>query len=690
MNRLEHATSPYLLQHRNNPVDWYPWGEEAFAAARDGNKPIFLSVGYSTCHWCHVMARESFSDAAVAAILNRYFISVKVDREERPDVDHVYMTYVQATTGGGGWPMSVWLTPDLKPFFGGTYFPPRGAYGRPGFADILERVAEAWEEDSRGILETSSKAMAQLRDFSAAAGEGTGGTPDREVARYALETFRQRFDARNGGFGDAPKFPTPAVMDFLWLQAQGAEGEWAEAALEMGAATLRAIARGGIHDVVGGGFHRYAVDAEWRIPHYEKMLYDQAQLVKVFLGAYALRKEEVFRRVALDTLAYVKRDMTHEEGGFFSAEDADSLPSHGDARKREGAFYVWTQAELEALLGEEAPEFMQAFGVEPGGNAPAGTDPHGELEGTNTLRQVEGWREQWRGALTTLREARERRPRPHLDDKILASWNGMMISAFARAYGVTGDRAYLEAAEKASVFLHRRLWDAERKVLLRSFRGGRAEIEGFATDYAQVIEGLLDLYEAGFDIRWLRWADELQVQMDARFLDTERGGYYDTTGEDASVLLRTKDAYDGAEPSANSTAAGNLIRLATMCGAPGLRERAAGVFQAFADSLERMPTATPAMLVALDAWHTPPRQVVVAGDPESEDTQRLLEVVRARPRPHRVVLLADGGEGQAWLAERNPFFGDLAPVEGRATLYLCENFVCEWPVNEIDAAAGLL
>ena len=688
MNRLADATSPYLLQHKTNPVDWYTWGEAAFAAARAENKPIFLSVGYSTCHWCHVMARESFSNPEIAAVMNRYFINIKVDREERPDVDQVYMAYVQATTGSGGWPMSVWLTPELKPFYGGTYFPPEDRYGRPGFPSVMQQIGEAWEKDAEGIRAAAGQAITQLRLLEASA--RSEALPEHDLTLEALKALRQRHDAVHGGFGDAPKFPTPAVHLFLQLKARRLTPPAGDEAAVMSINTLRAIVRGGIHDHVGGGFHRYAVDAAWRIPHYEKMLYDQAQLVPVLLGAWQLTHDSEFADAARNTLAYVMRDMTHPDGGFYSAEDAESLPRPDAPRKREGAFYVWTQEEIEELLGEDASGFIPAFGVKPNGNAPPETDHLGELAGTNTLRLTRAPTPEDAANLTRLRQARDARPRPHLDDKVLAGWNGMMISAFAQAYIALDDPAYLTAAERAAAFVEARLYNADSQLLYRSYRDGRAEVPGFASDYAHMIEGLLDLYQANFDPRWLAWADTLQTRMDALFLDTEAGGYFETTGTDPSILLRQKDGFDGAEPSANATAALNLIRLADLLDQPERRERAAGGFQAFGQHLMQLPTAAPKMMVALDAYYSKPRQAVIAGDPEAADTRAMLALVRRHAPPHQLVMLADGGAAQAQLASSNAFFEHLAPIDGKATLYLCEDFVCQLPVNTLEEAKTLL
>jgi uncharacterized protein YyaL (SSP411 family) len=690
-NALIHESSPYLLQHAHNPVDWLPWGEAAFEKARRENKPVFLSVGYSTCHWCHVMERESFENEAIASLLNRHFVPVKVDREERPDVDRVYMTYVQATTGGGGWPMSVWLTPGLKPFLGGTYFPPEDRGGRLGFETVLLRVAEAWEKDRAAITESSNAVMSRLRTVTGDTAAG-GDAPDRALLERGYEQFKASYDPEEGGFGDAPKFPRPSVMDFM-LRFHARTG--AAEALGMTIHTLRKMALGGLHDHLGGGFHRYSVDARWHVPHFEKMLYDQGQLAGTYVDAYQLTRDPFFAEAACGILDYVRRDMTGDRGQFYSAEDADSPRPGNPDESAEGAFYVWTRTELDEVLGtESAGLFAFVYGVEPGGNV--SDDPHEEFEGRNVLimsrTEAEaaahfktpeaGILDRLAAARRLLFETRARRPRPHLDEKTLTAWNGLMISAFARAYQALGDAAYLTAARRAADFLRANLYDASRGVLLRRYRAGMAAIDGYADDYAFMVRGLLDLYEACFDVAYVEWALALQKQQDALFWDERGGGYFDTSGADETILLRMKEGYDGAEPSANSVAALNLLRLAQMTDDAGLRDKAERTLAAFGSALRRTPHALPAMLTALEFHLSKPRQIVIAGRPDAKDTQALLAVVRERFSPNQIMLLADGGPGQNWLAQRLAFLRGLAPLDGKATAYVCENSACRTPVTE--------
>src|SRR6058998_1984293 len=511
-NRLAHEKSPYLLQHAHNPVDWYPWGEEAFGKARRENKPIFLSVGYSTCHWCHVMAHESFESEEVAAIMNREFVNIKVDREERPDVDRVYMTFVQATTGGGGWPMSVWLMPDLKPFVGGTYFPPEDRYVQPGFKKVLERVATAWKENHDKIVEQGGQIVAALRE-SQSVGIGEGKI-DAAILEAAYKQLDRSYDPKEGGFGNAPKFPRPVTLNFLTrFYARDPKSDAGKQALEMALFTLRKMAAGGMHDHIGGGFHRYSVDRYWHVPHFEKMLYDQAQLAVAYLDAFQITRDRQYAAVARDILDYVARDMTSKEGGFFSAEDADSPvvaagADRGHGGTKEGAFYIWTKKEIDDALGDVAEIFDYHYGVQSHGNAPEGSDPHDEFRGKNilierhtiaeTAQRFKKNEQEIAGLLAKSREKlfsiRAKRPRPHLDDKIIAAWNGLMISAYARTAQVLDDARYLETATRAATFLRANLYDPSRKILFRNYRGSRSDIEAFADDYAFVIQGLLDLY----------------------------------------------------------------------------------------------------------------------------------------------------------------------------------------------------
>ncbi len=694
-NALATEKSPYLLQHKNNPVDWMPWGEAAFEKARKEGKPIFLSIGYSTCHWCHVMAHESFENEATAKLMNEHFINVKIDREERPDVDKVYMTYVQATTGGGGWPMSVFLTPDLKPFLGGTYYPPEDRYGRPGFPTLLTRIAEAWKKDREGITAHGNEVAEQLKQ--SAASEPGSAPAGKEVLVSGLNHLTRTFDDELGGFGSAPKFPRPVTLNFLFrmFAREGADSRDGKAAAGMALITLQKMAAGGMHDHLGGGFHRYSVDKFWHIPHFEKMLYDQAQLASSYLDAFQITRKAEYAATARDILDYVRRDMTAKEGGFFSAEDADSIVEHGKPEHREGAFYVWTKDEIDRLLGEDAARiFNRVYGVEPDGNAPEGSDPHAEFKGQNTLierlpladaaklftKSEDEIAKSLADSRKKLFDVRAKRPRPHLDDKIITAWNGMMISAFARAAQILDDRAYLEAAQRSAKFVRAQLW--KNGALVRSYREGASNIAGFADDYAALIGGLLDLYEADFDIAWLQWAVELQQKQDALFLDAEHGGYFSTIAGAKDLLLRMKEDYDGAEPSPNSVSALNLFRLAQITGDPALADRARKTIAATSDQLNRIPSAMPQMLCALDASLGKPRQIVIAGPRDSPATQTLLRETHARYLPNKLLLLADGAAGQKWLGERLEFLKTVTPVSGQPAAYVCEDFVCQLPTSD--------
>src|SRR5213595_1808997 len=700
-NRLAREKSPYLLQHAENPVDWFPWGEEAFAKARQEKKSIFLSIGYSTCHWCHVMAHESFESAEVAAIMNREFVNIKVDREERPDVDRVYMTFVQATTGGGGWPMSVWLTPDLKPFVGGTYFPPEDRYGQPGFKKVLERIAAAWKQDHEKIAGQGASIVEALREAQTAQ-PAAAEKIDAKILSAAYEQFSRSFDARDGGFGSAPKFPRPVTLNFLSrFYARNPKSESGKHALEMDLFTLRKMAAGGMHDHLGGGFHRYSVDRYWHVPHFEKMLYDQAQLAAAYLDAFQITKDEQFESVARDILDYVARDMTSKEGGFFSAEDADSpivagIGDPGHRKTAEGAFYIWTKKEIDDALGDTAEVFEFHYGVQPHGNAPEGSDPHDEFRGKNVLierhtiaetaQRFKKNEQEIAGLLAKSREKlfsiRAKRPRPHPDDKIIAAWNGLMISAYARTAQVLDDARYLEIATRAATFLRANLYDPSHKILFRNYRGSRSDIEAFADDYAFVIQSLLDLYEASFDVEWLKLAVELQQTQDRLFFDEKNGGYFSTSGRDESVFLRMKDDNDGAEPAGSSVAALNLLRLSQLRGDQQMTERASKTTNAFATTLSHFPSAMPQMLVALDYSLTKPRQIVIAGKKDAPETKALLKEVHRHFLPKTILVLADGAEGQKFLGEKNEAIRSMSLVEGKPAAYVCENFTCKAPVTD--------
>ena len=676
-NRLSREKSPYLLQHAHNPVDWFPWGEEAFETARREDKPIFLSIGYSTCHWCHVMERESFESHEIAEILNREFVPVKVDREERPDVDRVYMTYVQAATGGGGWPMSVWLTPELHPFFGGTYFPPDNRYGRPGFKVILEAIAQAWRADRERIESSGREAVEQLRRYGELSGQGP---LSPQVLDACWFTARRVFDAEFGGFGDAPKFPRPALHNFLLRYACHTGNP---EPVQMVARTLERMARGGIHDHLGGGFHRYSVDERWFVPHFEKMLYDQAQLAVSYLEAFQLTRRPLFASVARGVLDYVLRDMTDAEGGFYSAEDADSAPHDSpESEKREGALYVWNWEELRQRLGdEEAARFAKHYGVEVEGNVVQ--DPHGEFIGQNILYEREpcsdGSLERAKGILLA---ARNQRPKPHRDDKILTAWNALMVSAFAKGAQVLGEERYAQAALRAADFLLSRMWNPATGQLLRRYRHGEAAIAGFLDDYAFLVLALIDLYETDFNLRWLEFAVAVAESMIRRFEDPSGGAFFSAPPEDSALVLRLKDDYDGAEPSGNSAAALALLRLAEFTGRADFRRSAHRTLEAFAKRLTELPFSLPQMLVAYQLSLAPPQHAVLTGDRADAAVQSMLRRLHAEFAVHRTLILLDTEPARERFAEWLPFTREMRPLNGRPAAYICRNCACDLPVTD--------
>ena len=699
-NRLANELSPYLLQHADNPVDWYAWGDEAFERSRAEAKPIFLSIGYSTCHWCHVMAHESFENEDVASLLNQQFVSVKVDREERPDVDRVYMAFVQATTDSGGWPMSVWLTPTLRPFFGGTYFPPTSRYGRPGFIEVLTRMAEMWSTDRVKLVASADQVMKQLHqayvERSSNSATQSPGIAPVETIKQGCEQFERIFDTTHGGFGRPPKFPRPSELLLLMREYyRSGNLKLRDMALE----TLRAMVKGGIRDHVGGGFHRYSVDGQWRIPHFEKMLYDQAQLALACLEAGQLTGDADFFQVAIDTLDYVARELTGVEGGFLSAQDADSVsPEHvagPKAHSIEGAFYLWTQEELEDLLGNDADIVVRRFGVEASGNAPH--DPTGEFLGKNQFflakslaevahdagMEVAQVQTRLSAARTTLREHRATRPHPHLDDKVLAAWNGLMIAAAARAARVVpgGAPQALQMAERAAGFVRDTLWDSTVGVLRRCYREGRASIDGYCEDYAFVIWGLLELFQSTGNPEWLVFARQLQSKQDELFWDGAEGGWYSTTGQDSSVLLRVKDDYDGAEPSAGSVSVLNLLTISHLDADADAVRKAEKALARFGLELGHTARMFPLMTAALAQYHTGLTQVVILGPSGRADTEELTQVLRSVYLPFSVVVHVQPGSQQVTLAQHLPFTGTMTMLDGKATAYLCTGFSCQEPTT---------
>ncbi|VVM06905.1 hypothetical protein MAMC_01329 [Methylacidimicrobium cyclopophantes] len=695
MSRLADAKSPYLRQHAANPVDWYPWGSEAFAKAKAEGKPIFLSIGYATCHWCHVMAHESFEDAEVAERLNRDFVPVKVDREERPDVDQAYMAFVQATTGQGGWPMSVWLTPDLKPFYGGTYFPKNDRWGLPGFLSVLDRIAEIWKRGREELSLRGEEIVGRLRDVLAGgpAGRVDG---DRAVER-AFEEFSRAFDSEWGGFGPKPKFPRPAALHFLLRYGlRNRARSQGEGALAMVRKTLEAMARGGIRDRIGGGFHRYSVDRFWRVPHFEKMLYDQAQLALVYLESFCCIGEKRFESIVREILDYLLRDLELPGGGFVSAEDADSLPPDG-GRAQEGAFYLWTERELAELL--EPAEFalvVDLWGVRPEGNIPPEGDPHHELVGRNILfeetpieeiaarrglsaEEAERIRQ---AAVGKLALARNRRPRPAKDDKVVLGWNALAASALARAGLLLGEERYRDAAERTMGFLLSNLFEPATGRLFRLHRDGRGEVEAFAGDYAMLVQALLDLFELTQEAQWVERAISFQDRMEALFRDPESGGYW-TSGERASVLpFRMREEYDGAEPAPISLAAANLLRLSALLPEERWPGRVDALFQAEAALLAHQVTGLPQLLAAyLDSTGSPV-SVAVVGTRADPRGRALLAAGASSLCSRRLLLWIEPGRRFPFLGEREAFYRSLPPREDGPVAYLCQSFSCSEPISD--------
>jgi uncharacterized protein YyaL (SSP411 family) len=670
-NRLANETSPYLLQHKDNPVDWYPWGEEALRRAREEDKPILLSVGYSACHWCHVMERESFEDETTARIMNEHFVNIKVDREERPDIDSIYMSAVQALTRHGGWPMTVFLTPDGAPFYGGTYFPPAPRGGLPSFQQVLLSLADAYTSRRDEVLRSAETVREYLKASTGAAmPKATVGV---ELLDGAARSLLSQLDRRFGGFGGAPKFPQAMNLEVL-LRHYHRTGDLG--ALSGVEDTLRAMANGGIYDQLGGGFARYSVDEYWLVPHFEKMLYDNALLSRLYLEAYQATGDAFYRRIAEETLDYVLRDMTSPEGGFYSAEDADS-------EGEEGKFYVWTPDEIEDALGPEDAKLAMRFWDVTG---------RGNFEGKNILyvpRPPEAVaaefglspEELWDRIVeirAQLFAEREKRVRPGRDEKILSAWNGLMLRSFALAARVLGREDYREAAEKNAAFLLEKLRVDGR--LRRSYKDGQARLNGYLEDYAMVADGLVALYEATFDVRWLAEADNLCDAISELFWDEERKVFYDTPADHEELVTRPRDVYDSAAPSGTSVATNVLLRLALLLDREDYRRRAEAVLEELSGGMEKLPGAFGRLLAALDFSLAEPREVAIIGDPGSPDTQALIDAVYGLYLPNKVVAgRAEGDEEPAGLI---PLLADRPAREGKATSYVCVHYACKSPTTD--------
>lgn len=685
-NRLIDATSPYLLQHAHNPVDWLPWGEEAFAKAKQEDKPILLSVGYAACHWCHVMERESFEDETTARLMNDLFVPIKVDREERPDIDSIYMTALQAMTGGGGWPMTMFLMADGAPFFGGTYFPPEDRHGLPSFRRVLQSIADAYRDRRTELLRSSDELLRHLREAASTR------LPHASITYATLDSafaaLQSQFEPRYGGFGRAPKFPQPMTLEFLLRYAQRTANQHGMAMLER---TLRAMAEGGMYDQLGGGFHRYSVDEQWLTPHFEKMLYDNAQLARVYLEAYQSTAEPFYRRIAEETLDYLVREMRHPDGGFFSAQDADSLLAHDADHKEEGVFFVWTPAELREALGADAALFAQVFDVTERGNFEGKNILHVARRPADVAR-VTGVPSERVDALVAeskqrLFQARARRPHPDLDDKTLTAWNGMALRAFAHAARALGRDDYRQVARQNAAFLLREL--RRDGVLLRSWKDGRAGAAmAFLEDYAQLADGLLALYEATFEAQWLLEARDLADTMLTRFWDDAITGFYDTAADHEALIVRPRDTSDNATPAGNSVAADVLLRLAIIFDNETYRERAMAVLNSMAPLFERYPTGFGRYLAAAELALSTPKEIALVGDPEAADTHALLDVIFRPFLPNKVVLLRQPAEDAP--AAPSPLLEGRAQIDGKATAYVCEHYACQLPVVDAEALRAQL
>jgi uncharacterized protein len=671
-NRLISEQSPYLLQHAHNPVDWYPWGEEAFEAAKKENKPVFLSIGYSTCHWCHVMEEESFENEEVAALLNEYFISVKVDREERPDIDSYYMTVAQMLTGSGGWPLSVMLTPDKEPFFAATYIPRRSLPGRAGMMELLPAAYNAWKDRKTDIMNSVDTIMNALESAISPDLSGAGISEDLHLA--ANRSLQTRFDAVNGGFGGAPKFPSVQNLIFL-LRFWKRTGD--EKALDMVERTLTGMRNGGIYDQVGFGFHRYSTDAQWHLPHFEKMLYDQAMISWAYLEAFEATGHVPFRQTAEEIFAYVLRDLRSPVGGFYTAEDADS-------EGEEGLFYLWSANELEGILGKEFGGIAEAFGITTPGNY---VDEARRVQtGLNLFDRTDTLPpETWENLRMQLFSVREKRIHPFKDDKILTDWNGMMISALAKGGGVLGDDTYLNAARAAADFILETMV-ADDGSLLHRYRNGEASVQGHLDDYTFLVQGLIDLYQASFEVRYLSDAVRLTKKMIDLFLDSEEGGFYLSAEGANSLPFRQKESADGALPSGNSAAFGNLLRLGWLTGNTTFTEHALEIGGAFSQFIHQAPEGHSMMI----GWHelvlSEPVEVIIVGNLNSKDTQAMVTALTKAYIPGMVVLVKSGDSGgtDELLSRTAPFTADYTMVGGKATAYVCRNFVCNLPTVTIE------
>ena len=684
-NRLIDETSPYLLQHAHNPVDWYPWGEEALNLAKNLDKPILLSIGYSACHWCHVMERESFENEKIAAIMNKYYINIKVDREERPDLDEIYMSAVQIMTGSGGWPMTVFLTPELKPFYGGTYFPPDDRYGRPGFPKLLEAVEDAYRSKREEINEQAEKLVSHINQISNPKGVENLSLDDK-IIEQAFYHYQNRFDSQHGGFGQAPKFP-PGMGLILLLRYWKRSGN--SRALHIVEFTLEKMARGGMNDQLGGGFHRYSTDEIWLTPHFEKMLYDNSLLTVTYLEAFQATGKPFYREVVEETLGYILREMYDQQnGGFYSTQDADS-------EGEEGKFFVWTPDEVEQILGQaDAKVFCDFYDVTDHGNfehqnilwVKTPTDLYTKktnIEQTDLINILSRCKKK-------LFDAREKRIKPGLDDKILTSWNGLMIRSMGLAYQILGDPRYLEAAETSAKFILKELVQKNGH-LLRTHRAGKSHLNACLEDYSYFIAGLIELYQASFDPHWLREANRLNQIMISQFWDSQNGGFFFTGKDHPELIVRSKSAYDGATPSGASMAVHVLLRLAILLNQPDLKEKAKITFSLYDHTMKTAPSGSAQMLCGVDFLIDAPKEIAIVGNPLNEQTQEILRNIHRRFVPNKVIaLLNPNTEEKQEIEELIPLLAGKASIDGKTTIYVCQNYACQLPTTDIDDLDKLL
>lgn len=685
MNRLSKENSPYLLQHADNPVDWYPWNDEAFAKAKEEDKPVFLSIGYSTCHWCHVMEKESFGDVEIAGLMNDVFVSIKVDREERPDIDGVYMSVCQMLTGSGGWPLTIIMTPEKKPFFAGTYFPSESRFGRSGMREIIPQIKDIWHNKREEINKSASEIVEALKQRLS--------TAETELAvnifTKAFNEFKRRYDHVSGGFGTAPKFPSPHNLNFLLRYYNRFKND---EALQMVEKTMQEMKKGGIYDHIGFGFHRYSTDREWLIPHFEKMLYDQALLTVTYLELYQVTGKEIYKETVDEILEYVMRDMTSPEGGFYSAEDADS-------EGEEGRFYLWTMDQITDILGEDAELISEVYNLKAGGNF---TDPMtGSDSQVNIFHVKKSYREiaeerhiaenivkeKIKRAVNELFDYREKRVHPHKDDKILTDWNALMISAFAKASRVSRNHMYLESAIKAAEFIRHNLRDKDGKLLHR-YRNSEAGIAANIDDYAFTIGAFIDLYEASFNITWLETAVELNKDMIQHFWDNTGGGFYFNPDYAEELIVRQKEIYDGAIPSGNSAAVLNLLRLGRITGESDLESKAFGIAKAFSGQITQMPSAFSQTLTGLDFGFGESFEIVIVGDKDDINTREIIEYFSNKFLPNKIILFKEPEDNS--LKKISPFTELQTQISGKATVYICRNYVCEKPATSLNEIKKIL